>query len=54
MSIIKDIKDIYNNIQKPEPKVQPVSAINDDLMKSVTEKLNKQPLVAPNINRKSE
>lgn len=52
MSIIKDIKNIYDNIPKPEPKVQPVTPINDDLMKSVAEKLNKQPLVAPNINRK--
>jgi len=52
MSIIKDIKDIYSNIQKPEPQVQQVSTTDPTLMNQVVEKLNKQPKVAPNINRK--
>ena len=54
MSILNDIKNIYSNIPKQEPKVQPVAPVNNDLMDKAINNLNKQPVVAPNINRKQE
>ena len=54
MSILSDIKNIYSNIPKQEPKVQAVAPVNNDLMDKAINNLNKQPVVAPNINRKQE
>ena len=54
MSIIKDIRNIYSDMKKPEPQVQPVSPVNQELMDKTINSLNKQPQIAPNINRKPE
>ena len=54
MSIIKDIRQIYSEIPKTEPKVQQTTPVNTELMGKVIDSLNKQPQVAPNINRKEQ
>ena len=52
MSFLKDIKNIYNELPKTEPQVQPIAPVNQELMSKVNDSLNKQPQIAPNINRK--
>jgi hypothetical protein len=52
MSILSDLKDIYSSLPKQQPPTQPITPIDPDLMSSVIDTLNKQPIVAPNINRK--
>ena len=54
MSFLKDIKNIYNELPKTEPQVQPIAPVNQELMSKVNDSLNKQPQIAPNINRKEK
>jgi len=49
MSILTDIKNIYNNIPKQEEKKYEVTPMNQELLNKTMEHLEKKPLVAPNI-----
>jgi hypothetical protein len=50
MSIIKNTRNIYNNISTPEPAKSPVIPVNQELLDKVVSDLNKKPQIAPKIN----
>jgi hypothetical protein len=52
MSILSDIRNIYNNIPKQEEKKYEATPMNQELLDKTMEHLNKNPLVAPNISKK--
>lgn len=54
MSILSNIKDIYNSIPKQEPVKQVITPLDPDLLGKTLDHLNQQPQIAPNITRKPE
>lgn len=52
MSILSDIRNIYNNIPKQEEKKYEATPINQELLDKTMDHLGKKPLVAPNISKK--
>ena len=53
MSIIKDIRSIYSNMETKQTQQTP-TPVNPELMSAVNSQLNKQPQIAPNITRKDK
>jgi hypothetical protein len=49
MSTIKNTRDIYNNIPKPEPPKNTITPPNTELLDKVVNNLNKNPQIAPKI-----
>lgn len=49
MSIIKDIRNIYNEIPKQEPVQQPITPVNTELMDKIVDQLNQKPQIAPEV-----
>lgn len=46
---IKNTRDIYKDIIKPEPPKNPVTPLNTELVTKVVDNLNKAPQIAPHI-----
>lgn len=52
MSIIKDIRAIYNDMPKQQTPTTETVPMNPELLSKTIEHLTKQPVVAPNIAKK--